>query len=115
MKKVLLILLLLFISINIYAQKITATKSFYDCYNSKYVKTKVVNTSYKTIVCIVFEIEYRNSSMWDMPHYREISIKTNINPQTYRIITYYPPEDEFETKYQYLKRIIFKDGTYKEY
>ena len=115
MKKILCTLLFILISINTFSQRVTFAKGYYDSYNNPYVKTTIHNNTYKRIVSLVFTIEY-DCSIWNLDHYKEIVIRTNISVGQYKTIEYYPPENSpYKPKRQILSKIIFSDGTYKEF
>lgn len=115
MKKFLFTLILALSSISMYSQSVRDTKSYYDSSNTKYVKTTIINTTYKTINCVVFTIIYQDPlliSSWD---YEDVKVSVTVPPRSYKRISYYPPANKYEAKEQYLKRIIFTDGTYRDY
>lgn len=43
---------------NAFSQKIVRAKGCYDSNNTPYIKTEILNNTWKDIVCIVFTIEY---------------------------------------------------------
>ena len=115
MKKLLCILLCAFISIGVHSQKVVRTKGCYDANNVAYIKTQIYNNTRKTIVSIVFTIEYEFPSMWDVDRYKQTIVKTYIKPGSSQIITYYPRQNYYRPISQTLSRVIFSDGTYKEF
>lgn len=108
-------LLLSFISMGVYSQRIIKTKKFCDSRNNIYVKTLIHNNTRKTITCLVFTIQYAYPSMWDTNQYKGITVKVNIKPGAYQIITYYPPENHYEPIGHSLDRVIFYDGSYRDF
>lgn len=115
MKKILCALLLVLISTSAVSQKVLRAKGCYDSNNIPYVKTKILNNTWKDIVCLVFTIEYEYASEYDVDRYKEAVVKTYIKSGTSKIITYYPPEDYFRPMRQTLSRVIFSDGSYKNF
>lgn len=113
MKKILCALLLVLISASVFSQKIVRAKGCYDSNNTPYIKTKVLNNTWKDIVCIVFTIEYDFPSKYDTNRYKEAVVKTYIESGTSKIITYYPPKNYVRPMRQTLSKVIFSDGSYK--
>ncbi|MEE0488026.1 MAG: hypothetical protein UDK33_05330 [Prevotella sp.] len=115
MKKFLFILLFALISVNVFSQKVLRVKSCYDSNNNLYIKTQIVNDTWKDIVCIVFTIEYGYTSLYDTNRFKEVVVRTSILSGTTKVISYYPPEHYLKPLRQSLSRVIFSDGTYKDY
>ena len=115
MKKILCVLLLVLISTSAFSQKMLREKGCYDSNNIPYVKTEILNNTWKDIVCLVFIVEYEYPSKYDVNRYKEVVVKTRIGLRTSKIITYYPPQDYFRPIGQSLSRVIFSDGSYKDF
>ena len=115
MKKVLCTLLLALISVSTFSQKVVRAKGCYDSNNTPYIKTEILNNTWKDIVCLVFTVGYKYISEYDIDRYKEAVVKTYIESGTSKIITYYPPKDYFRPISQTLSRVIFSDGSYKEF
>ena len=115
MKKILLSLLISFISINCFSQKLINSKLRYDYNNNPYIISKIVNTTHKRIVCIVFTIEYAYPYVYDINRYKEVKIKKSIPAKTSKIIFYYVPKDVYRPIIVYINKVIFSDGSYKEF
>lgn len=115
MKKILFILLFALISVNVFSQKVFYAKSCYDSNNNLYVKTKILNDTWKDIVCIVFTVEYGYTSLYDINRFKEVVVRTSIPSGTIKVISYYPPKHCLKPLRQSLSRVIFSDGTYKNY
>ena len=115
MKKILCALLLVLISTSAVSQEVLRTKGCYDSDNIPYVKTAILNNTRKNIVCLVFTIEYEYPSKYDVNRYKDAVVKTYIKSGTSKIITYYPPENGFRPIRQTLSRVIFSDGSYKDF
>ena len=115
MKKILLSLLISFISINCFSQKLIASKLKYDYDNNPYIISKIANTTYKRIVCIIFTIEYAYPDIWDINRYKEVKVKESISAKPSKIISYYVPKDTYKPNTVYISKIIFSDGSYKEF
>lgn len=115
MKKILCVLLLVLISTSAVSQKVLRAKGCYDSNNIPYVKTEILNNTWKDIVCLVFTIEYDYASEYDVNRYKEAVVKTYIKSGTSKIITYYPPKDYFRPMRQTLSKVIFSDGSYKNF
>lgn len=113
MKKILCVLLLVLISTSAVSQKVLRAKGCYDSNNIPYVKTEILNNTWKDIVCLVFTIEYEYASEYDVNRYKEAVVKTYIESGTSKIITYYPPKDYVRPIRQTLSKVIFSDGSYK--
>lgn len=115
MKKILCTLLLTLISVSAFSQKVVRAKGCYDPNNIPYIKTEILNNTWKDIVCLVFTVEYKFPSIYDVNRYREVVVKTYIESGTSKIITYYPPENYFRPMRQTLSKVIFSDGSYKRF
>lgn len=115
MKKILLSLLFIFISIPSFSQKVVAAKKCYDSNNDPYVKVKVINNTWKDITCLVFRVEYGPMSKYDVNRFKNAVIKTNIESGFTKIITYYPPKNYAQPIRQTLIKVIFSDGSYKNF
>lgn len=115
MKKIFLSLILAFISICGFSQRLAGSKLYYDSYNRPYVVSKITNPVYKKIVCIIFTIEYEYPSIWDVNRYKQVTIKTNIPIRTTKSISYYIPENTYKPCRVSISKIIFSNGSYKEY
>ena len=115
MKKILCALLFILISMSAVSQKVLRAKGFYDSYNTPYIKTEILNNTWKDIVCLVFEIEYKFPSIYDPDRYKQISVRTNIDSGFKKVISYYPPKNYYIPLHQRLIRVIFSDGTYKNF
>ena len=66
MKKILCALLLVLISTSAVSQKVLRAKGCYDSNNTPYIKTKILNNTWKDIVCLVFTVEYGYTSKYDV-------------------------------------------------
>ena len=115
MKKILLSLLFVLISIPSFSQKLVASKLKYDYDNNPYIISKIANTTYKRIVCIIFTIEYAYPDIWDINRYKEVKVKKTIPAKTSKIISYYVPKDIYKPCTVHISKIIFSDGSYKEF
>lgn len=115
MKKILLSLLISFISIGCFSQKLVTSKLKYDCDNNPYIISKIANTTHKRIACIIFTIEYAYPYIWDINRYKEVKIKKSIPAKTSKIIFYYIPKDLYRPITVCISKIIFSDGSYKEF
>lgn len=115
MKKILCALLLVLISTSAVSQKVLRAKGCYDSNNIPYVKTEILNNTWKDIVCLVFTIEYDYASAYDINRYKEAVVKTYIGSGASKTITYYPPVDYVRPLRQTLSRVIFSDGSYKNF
>ena len=113
MKKILCALLLVLISTSAVSQKVLRAKGCYDSNNTPYVKTEILNNTWKDIVCLVFTVEY--ASEYDVNRYKEAVVKTYIESGTSKIITYYPPKNYVRPMRQTLSKVIFSDGSYKNF
>ena len=114
MKKILCALLLVLISTSAVSQKVLRAKGCYDSNNTPYVKTEILNNTWKDIVCLVFTVEY-DASEYDVNRYKEAVVKTYIESGTSKIITYYPPKNYVRPMRQTLSKVIFSDGSYKNF
>lgn len=115
MKKIILSLLLMLISISSFSQSFISTRLKYDSYNRPYITNKIANTTNKRIVCIIFTISYEYPSMWDVNRYKEVTVKTNIPARTSKTFSYYIPNCEYRPYNVAFSKIIFSDGSYKTY
>lgn len=115
MKKILFLTVFALISAFTFAQSVTYSKGLYDSYGNQYIKTTVQNTSNKTIVSLKFLIEYNYPSINDIRRYESTYVQTNISPRSSRTLTYYPPKKTYKAIRQILSKVIYADGTYKEY
>ena len=115
MRKILCALLLVLISTSAFSQKVLRAKGCYDSNNTPYIKTEILNDTWKDIVCLVFTIEYGYTSKYDVNRYKEAVVKTYIESGTSKIITYYPPKNYIRPIRQTLSRVIFSDGSYKNF
>ena len=115
MKKILCALLLTLISVSTFSQKVVRAKGCYDSNNTPYVKTEIFNNTRKDIVCLVFTVEYVAGYYDDVYRYKEAVVKTYIKSGTSKIITYYPPKDYVRPMRQTLSKVIFSDGSYKNF
>ena len=109
MKKILCALLLVLISTSAVSQKVLRAKGCYDSNNTPYIKTKILNDTWKDIVCLVY------TSKYDVNRYKEAVVKTYIESGTSKIITYYPPKNYIRPMRQTLSKVIFSDGSYKSF
>ena len=114
MKKILCALLLTLISVSAFSQKVVRAKGCYDSNNTPYIKTEILNNTWKDIVCLVFTVEYETSK-YDVNRYKEAVVKTYIESGTSKIITYYPPKNYIRPMKQILSKVIFSDGSYKKF
>lgn len=115
MKKILCALLLVLISTSAVSQKVVRAKGCYDSNSTPYIKTEILNDTWKDIVCLVFIVEYKFPSEYDVNRYKEKVVKTYIESGTSKIITYYPPENYYRPMRQTLSKVIFSDGSYKKF
>ena len=115
MKKILCALLLVLISTSAVSQKVLRAKGCYDSNNIPYIKTEILNNTWKDIVCLVFTVEYGYTSKYDVNRYKEAVVKTYIESGTSKIITYYPPKNYVRPMRQTLSKVIFSDGSYKNF
>lgn len=115
MKKILFSLVIMLISISAFSQRITYSKSLYDSFNRQYIKTTINNNSNKTVVCIVFTVEYNYPDNFDVRRYETTTVRVNITPRTSKTFTYYPPTKSYKAIVHYISKVIYSDGTYKEY
>ena len=115
MKKILCALLLVLISTSAVSQKVLRAKGCYDSNNTPYIKTEILNNTWKDIVCLVFTVEYGYTSKYDVNRYKEAVVKTYIESGTSKIITYYPPKNYVRPMRQTLSKVIFSDGSYKNF
>ena len=115
MKKVLCALLLALISVSTFSQKVVRAKGCYDSNNTPYIRAEILNNTWKDIVCLVFTVEYGYTSRYDVNRYKEAVVKTYIESGTSKIITYYPPKNYCRPMRQTLSKVIFSDGSYKEF
>lgn len=113
MKKILCALLLMLISISAFSQKVLRAKGCYDSDNTPYIKTQILNDTWKDIVCLVFTVEYGGTHIYDVNRYKEAVVKTYVGSGLSKIITYYPPKNYTKPMRQTLTRVIFSDGSYK--
>lgn len=113
MKKILLSLLISFISINCFSQKVLAAKGYYDSNNKPYIKTTIANDTWKDIVSLVFTIEYYCS--FDFDRYKQVVVKASILSGDTKVISYYPPSNYYRPLHQRLTKVIFSDGSYKRF
>ena len=102
------------ISISAFSQRLTYSKGLYDSFNRQYIKTTVQNTSKKTVVCIVFIVEYDYPSKSNIFRYESTSVRVNIPAGTSKTFTYYPPVKSYKAIFHYISKVIYSDGTYKE-
>lgn len=115
--KTLIIFTLLYIgSISILAQRITYAKAKYDNNWNPYIVTTIYNSSNKTIVAVEFVVEYEYPSMWDVMRYKTTKVNVVIKPKQSKTIKYYPPKDNnYKPIRQTLDKVLFSNGTIKEY
>ena len=114
MKKILCILFVL-ISMNVFSQKIISEQGSYDSNNTPYIKTTIVNNTWKDIVCIVFTVEYNFPSLYDVNRFKEVTVQTYIESGVTKTISYYPVRNYYRPLRQKLFRVIFSDGSYKNF
>lgn len=108
--------LLYVVSIPTLAQRITYAKAKYDNNWNPYIVTTIYNSSNKTIVAVEFVVEYEYPSMWDVMRYKTTKVKVVITPKQSKTIKYYPPKDSnYKPIRQTLGKVLFSDGTIKEY
>lgn len=100
------------ISISGFSQEIVEGRKCYDSDNNCYIKTKISNNTNKDIVCLVFYL--RGDNEWDVTDCENVTVKVNIEAYTTKTITYYSYKEHFEPTRQYIKKVIFSDGSYKE-
>jgi len=112
MKKVLCALLFTLINVAAFSQKVVRAKGCYDSNNVPYIKTEILNNTWKDIVCLVFTVEYKTST-YDVNRYKEAVVKNFIESGASKIITYYPPKNYVRPMRQTLSKVIFSDGSYK--
>ena len=115
MKKILCALLLALISAGVFSQKVLRAKGCCDSNNTPYIKTEILNNTWKDIVCLVFTVEYGYTSKYDVNRYKEAIVKTYIESGVSKIITYYPPKNYIRPMRQTLSKVIFSDGSYKNF
>ena len=115
MKKILCALLLVLISTSAVSQKVLRAKGCYDSNNTPYIKTEILNNTSKDIVCLVLTVEYGYTSKYDVNRYKEAVVKTYIESGTSKITTYYPPKNYVRPMRQTLSKVIFSDGSYKNF
>lgn len=115
--KTLIIFTLLYIgSIPTLAQRITYAKAKYDNNWNPYIVTTIYNNSNKTIVAVEFVVEYEYPSMWDVMRYKTTKVDVVIKPKQSKTIKYYPPKDRnCKPIRQTLDKVLFSNGTIKEY
>ena len=115
--KTLIIFTLLYIgSIPTLAQRITYAKAKYDNNWNPYIVTTIYNNSNKTIVAVEFVVEYEYPSMWDVMRYKTTKVDVVIKPKQSKTIKYYPPKDRnYKPIRQTLDKVLFSNGTIKEY
>ena len=87
MKKILCALLLVLISTSAVSQKVLRAKGCYDSNNTPYVKTEILNNTWKDIVCLVFTVEYGYTSKYDVNRYKEAVVNTYIESGRSKIMT----------------------------
>ena len=120
MKKILFTLLLILISISSYSQKLSNRHLYYDSNNEYYLTVRVRNTTNKTIMCIVVCVEY-DGYEWDKYTFQpsrilySYKIKTTVFPRYYRDLKFYPDQLQYKPIKIKIYRVIFSDGTYKEF
>lgn len=108
--------LLYVVSIPTLAQRITYAKAKYDNNWNPYIVTTIYNNSNKTIVAVEFVVEYEYPSMWDVMRYKTTKVKAVITPKHSKTIKYYPPKDSnYKPIRQTLGKVLFSNGTIKEY
>lgn len=115
--KTLIIFTLLYIgSIPTLAQRITYAKAKYDNNWNPYIVITIYNSSNKTIVAVEFVVEYKYPSMWDVMRYKTTKVNVVIKPKQSKTIKYYPPKDgNYKPIRQTLDKVLFSNGTIKEY
>jgi hypothetical protein len=120
MKKVLFTLLVLLISISSYSQKLSNKHLCYDSNNEYYLTARLHNITNRTIVCIVVYVKY-DGYIWDKYTYKpkpiiySYKLKTNISPGYYRDFKFYPDQLQYKPIEFKIHRVIFANGTYKEF
>lgn len=123
MKKILITLLLMFVSISGFSQKIISNFSIgYDKNAEMYCSVRITNYSYnKTIVCVLIQLQFEKK-VWDKytqrPVYPLILYKltdANIKPRNYRENQFYPDQIYWKQTKVILKKIIYSDGSFKDF
>lgn len=105
------------ISVNAFSQSISKREIKYDRKGDLYCTIRVVNPTYKRIVCVVVQTQFEKT-VWDKytmrPVYPLISYKltdANIPPKCYSDCDFYPDQNYGKPTKIKLKRVIFSDGT----
>lgn len=120
MKKILFTLLLMLISISSYSQKLSNKRLYYDSNNEYYLTARLHNTANKTIVCIVVYVEY-DGYTWNKYTFKSqpiiygYKLKTTVFPGYYRDFKFYPDQLQYKPVKIKIHRVIFNNGTYKEF
>ena len=120
MKKILFTLLLMLISISSYSQKLSNKHLYYNSNNEYYLTARLYNTANRTIVCIVVYVEY-DGYTWEeytfkpKPIIYSYKLKTNVFPGYYRDFEFYPDQLQYKPIKFKIYRVIFDNGTYKEF
>lgn len=109
------------ISLNVFPQSISKREIKYDRNGELFCTIRVVNPTYKRIVCVIIQVQFEKT-IWDKytmrPVYPILTYKltdANIPPRYYRECDFYPEQIYKKPTKIKLKRVVFSDGTYKEY
>lgn len=113
MKKIFILFAFMLVSVTAFSQRVTYSKGLYDSYNRQYIKTTVQNTSKKNVVCLEFLVQYDTQNVLYRCEYT--SVRINIPAGTSKTFTYYPPASTFKATVHYLTKVIYSDGTYREF
>lgn len=120
MKKILFTLLLMLISISSYSQKLSNRHLYYDSNNQYYLTARLYNDVNRTITCIVVHVEYdgyefNEYTFKPKPIIYSYKLKTTVFSGYYRDFKFYPDQLQYKPVKIKIHRVIFDNGTYKEF
>lgn len=118
MKKILCALLLMLISVSSYSQRLSHTRLFYKSDNTYHIASRIHNTTNKTIVGIVVHVTY-DGYTWTgytaEPIIYTYNFEMRVFPGYYMDFKFQPDQLQYKPTRLKLYRVIFSDGSYKNF
>ena len=116
MKKILFTLLLMLISISSYSQKLSNRHIYYDSNNEYYLTVRLHNTANRTITCVEYDgYEWNKYTFRPERILYSYKLKTTVFPGYHRDLKFYPDQLQYKPIKIKIYRVIFDNGTYKEF